>query len=541
MIDDQVLPPDEPLLDVDDIQGNILPGFMKPHMTLLALAINDADGVRRFLQRLQVTTLADVMRSRVKVRAVRTLRPTGRQVGAVPGEVDDLWLNVALSWKGLEKLASDRPRLKEDLGAFTDAAFRHGLAARSASLGDPTDPAAEGSPGNWVVGGPNREADLLLVVAADDPVRLTYTLVNLRRSAENCQLDVLHEEHGAKFDDRGSEHFGFQDGISQPGVRGRVGETDFLAYREIDRAETPDTWLYGLPGQLLVWPGEFVFGYPGASADPLVPGEVKRPGPAWSRNGSYLVYRRLRQDVAGFWGFIDAEAERLRVQPGFDTWTADRLAAALVGRWRSGAPLLRAPDADDEELGTNRMANNSFGYARPAGALALTNGEDSAGRWPEAVADPVGLRCPMAAHIRKVNSRETPNDVGASRASLDRRLLRRGIPYGKALTDPTAEDPQDGNRGLIFLSYQTSIVDQFEFLNSRWMNSSVNPRSPSGHDLLVGQNGQPGENRVRRCTVFGAGLDKATIEMQQDYVVPTGGGYFFSPSISALRDTLASA
>jgi Dyp-type peroxidase family len=538
----QMLPPDEPLLDVDEIQGNVLPGFMKPHMILLGLAIGDADGARTFLRGLEVTTLADVMQTRVKVREARTLRPTGARLGAVPEEVDDLWLNVALSHRGIEKLAVDRERLKNDLGRFEDAAFRLGLATRSSSLGDPTDPSAEGHPRKWVVGGPGREVDILLVVAADDPTRAEYFAKDLRRKAEELELDVLHVDQGGKFDKIGSEHFGFQDGISQPGVRGRISEhaeDPPLTYRLVDRSLQPDTWLYGLPGQLLVWPGEFVFGYPGASADPLVPGPVKQPGPAWSKNGSYLVYRRLRQDVAGFWGFLAAEAERLRAQEGFEDWTAERLAAALVGRWKSGAPLVRAPDADDPTLGADRTANNSFGYGKDAGTLTLITGETTNGRWPEAKADPVGLQCPLAAHIRKVNSREAPNDFGASRASLDRRLLRRGIPYGEPLADPAGPDPQNGDRGLLFVSYQTSIVDQFEFLNHRWMGSPVNPRSPSGHDMVVGQNGQPGEGRERRCVVIGKGLQEATITTSRDFVVPTGGGYFFSPSVSALRETLA--
>jgi deferrochelatase/peroxidase EfeB len=128
--------------------------------------------------------------------------------------------------------------------------------------------------------------------------------------------------------------------------------------------------------------------------------------------------------------------------------------------------------------------------------------------------------------------------MGASRASLDRRILRRGLPYGKTLD----EDPDNDDRGLLFVSYQTSIERQFEFLNNRWMGSPVNPRAPSGHDLLVGQNGQPGENRLRRCIVFGSSDDPtkppptAEIVAERDFVVPTGGGYFFSPSISALHE-----
>jgi hypothetical protein len=68
---------------------------------------------------------------------------------------------------------------------------------------------------------------------------------------------------------------------------------------------------------------------------------------------------------------------------------------------------------------------------------------------------------------------------------------------------------------------------------------SVNPRSPSGFVLVVGQNGHPGQGRVRRCVLFGKRLREATVEMTEDYVIPTGGGYFFSLSITALRQTLA--
>jgi hypothetical protein len=146
-----------------------------------------------------------------------------------------------------------------------------------------------------------------------------------------------------------------------------------------------------------------------------------------------------------------------------------------------------------------------------------------------------------SATIRKVNSREAPNDLGASRAALDRRLLRRGLPYGRRLEDPAGPDPERGNRGLLFVSYQSSIADQFEFLCTSWMGSPTNPRSPSGFDMLVGQNGHPGQGRKRHCVVFGKDLAAGTVSTFADYVVPTGGGYFFSPSITAMRETLAAS
>jgi Dyp-type peroxidase family len=540
---EQQLPPEEPILDIDEIQGNAVPGFMKSHMTVVVLAIEDPEKARGWIANTleHVTSLATVMKSRHRVRAARTLRPKGEQVGAVPSDLDDVWVNLAFSYRGLSKLATGRAPLARSLNEFSDTAFKLGLAARSSLLGDPTDPDAEGHPSNWVVGSPHKQPDVLLIVAADDESRAATMVAALREDAESRGLAVLHEELGAKYDRIGKEHFGFQDGISQPGVRGRLSKRagHFLGHRTISTSDEPDTWLYDLPGQLLVWPGEFVFGYPKASVDPLLPGPINLPGPRWSRNGSYVVYRRLRQDVAGFWSFINDEAEKLRSKPGFEQWTADRLAAAIVGRWRSGAPLLRAAHADNETLGLDRQANNIFGYATDAGTLDLTDGSTTNDRRPNAPADPVGLICPQAAHIRKVNPREAPNDFGASRSSLNRRILRRGIPYGPPLTDHNSPDPARGNRGLVFLSYQASITDQFEFLNTNWMGNPITPRSPSGFDMLVGQNGHPGENRERHCTLFGQDLSSAQVSTTADYVTPTGGGYFFSPSIQALRAELA--
>src|SRR5207253_731718 len=129
-----------------------------------------------------------------------------------------------------------------------------------------------------------------------------------------------------------------------------------------------------------------------------------------------------------------------------------------------------------------------------------------------------GLTCPMSSHIRKVNARETPNDFGGRKASFSRRILRRGLPYGPALLDPLGPDPDDGQRGLLFVSYQASIADQFEFLCNSWMGSSTNPRSPSGFDMLIGQNGAPGAARARESVVFGHDFAHAVLSTSNDFV-----------------------
>lgn len=543
-------PPQEPVLDGDQIQGNSVPGFMKPFMAVAALTIQDAGKAKAWCGEIapQVTTLAQVMESRVKVRKARGVgQERVERLGAIPDEVDDAWMNVGFSVGALSTLLGNGP-YAGDVGAFADEGFQGGLAARSSLLGDPTDPSAEGNPANWRFGGPGKEADVLVVLGADREEECARLLEEIRDHATGSGLEVVYQEEGRKLDEIAHEHFGFQDGVSQPGVRGRLSDdpASFVTPRYVDPDAVPDAWLYGYPGQYLLWPGEFVFGYPKSGADPLIPGQINLPGPAWSRNGSYLVFRRLRQDVAAFWQFVTAYAEALAAQPAFEGISPEWLASRIVGRWPSGAPISRLPDADDEKLGVNRLANDNFGYAAQAAAPPLA-GSGDAGDWPEAGPDPVGLTCPMAAHIRKVNARETPNDMGGRRASFSRRILRRALPYGERLPDPLAPDPENGDRGLLFVCYQASIQDQFEFLNTSWMGSPTNPRSPSGFDLLIGQNGSPGQNRARSATVFGKDATPATLstllppdgQNPVDFVIPTGGGYFFSPSIDALRDVLA--
>lgn len=534
-------------LDQDEIQGNVIPGFLKPHQGLISLLIGDdaePDQVKPWLANLlsKLTTLARAMDSRVKVREYRKqldFAGLTSVLNPVPNEVDDLWLNLAISYAGMVKLVGDDATRRAEVEQFEDEAFKCGLAARSALLGDPIDSNDKGNPANWVVGGPKKEADLLLILAADDEQSLVSLAAELSDGAASAGLTVLQTDIGHKL--RGdTEHFGFKDGVSQPGPRGRYapdpdnpGRTLPITYRAVDPNDLPEAGMYGRPGQYLVWPGEFIFGYAGQGVDPMLPSAVRLPGPKWSRNGSYVVYRRLRQDVHGFREFLRTEAARISQKPGFADLTEDRLGALLVGRWPSGAPVARTPAEDDTDLGANRNANDYFEFSHQPRRLSLQEGEKG-DQFPQAGPDPIGMVCPLGAHIRKVNTRQAANDEGGRRASFNRRLLRRGLPYGEPLN--TAADGDDGvDRGLLFVSYQTSITRQFEFLNSQWMGDPTNPRSPSGHDMLVGQNGQPGQGRARQCLLLGTSGATAEVKTSQDFVIPTGGGYFFSPSLSALE------
>lgn len=474
-------PADEPVLTLADIQGNVIAGFNKSRQTLLYFHIDDPGLFKPAVAELGevVAKASDVLAFNRQYNAERDQASTLRARSAPPASpstepLTAVWVNVAFSFAGLAKLT-------DDVDQFVDSSFRRGLVEQSHVLGDPQG--SPGDPSGWAVrdGDSHDAADVLVIVAADAPDDLTNTVDRV--------ISLVRSHGGATYLDRddgvslaGREHFGFRDGVSRPGIRGLASSnaTDLLTPRS-DPAD-PN---HGRPGQELVWPGEFVFGYPDqngrlerGAADWMKNGAGFPVAPRWAQNGSFLVFRRLQQNVHTFHQF-------LYTNRGTDT--AAGLGARTVGRWPSGAPIERAPVRDDPSLAND----NTFDFPQP----------------------PKGF-CPGNAHIRKANPR---NDLSEDER-LRHRLLRRAIPFGAAATStPDAPGEEDGvKRGLLFLAYMTSIVDQFEFVTTAWINRRDFRTAGVGTDALLGQ---PGRN----------------------WIVPTGGGYYFAPSISALKEALAAS
>jgi Dyp-type peroxidase family len=526
--------PVEPVLELDDIQGAVVPGFLKPYQQLLGISCRDSvehlKSFKTFVRELSkdVTTGRVALADRRENRRLRLLE-------RADSKKSEPFVAIAFSSQGLLKLTPGAAAIPSD-------AFQLGLAKRSAFLGDPVDSRAEGNPAKWVVGGNKGELDALIVVAGDHPDSVAEIANRLQTRLEKAKLDIDYQEPGAvRHDKKGHEHFGFDDGISQPGIRGRATkqDADFITERHIAASEVPAASLYGYPGQDLVWPGEFVLGYPATSPDPLLAGPIARVAPEWTRNGSFLVFRRLRQDVGLFWRTMKEQAAHLATRKGFAAITDEVLASRLVGRWLSGAPVNRTPAKDIPELGKSNLTNNHFRFDSNTLPLVLTGGHDD---FEQAKADPAGLTCPWAAHIRKVNTRDSASDMGSRDSTYNRRILRVGVPFGKPLADRYADlkdDPQQGNRGLLFLSVQASIENQFEFLCNRWVNDPSRPKMPGGHDFIIGQNAAIGERYARQCVIFGTDLKPVEISTDKQWVIPTGGGYFFLPSISALQNVLS--
>jgi Dyp-type peroxidase family len=205
--------------------------------------------------------------------------------------------------------------------------------------------------------------------------------------------------------------------------------------------------------------------------------------PDWAANGAFLVNRRLRQDVSGFWSWCEAEAQKeanASQKEASAPLTAEAIAARLFGLWPSGCPLARSPLTDIAELGDDKLANNAYAFAVPS--LVKTAPGDA---FPKAVAvDVDGIVCPLSAHTRKMNPRDGPNDVSTP---LKRRLMRRGLPYGPQLVNPKSGIDDGKDRGLMFIAYCSSIEEQFEFLQRKWANSEHSPTDPTDIDPIIGQ------------------------------------------------------
>jgi Dyp-type peroxidase family len=519
----------EPVYDAKkrgNIQGNIIPGFNKDHQHFLFFRLGSRARTKQWLRWIApwITSMEEVL---AFVRAHRALR---LKLGVREPPMCAAWVNIAFSYRAIHRLVG-----KADADAFGDQSFRQGLGARSTYLGDPTRRQQPGHTSKWVVGGPRNEADILVIVAADDSEDLETLVEAIKHRADDLNIPLLFEQRGDTLPGnlRGHEHFGFKDGISQPGVRGKVSTApgDFITPRYIDSAD-PRARFFAKPGQLLVWPGEFLLGEQRQQTEHLYNSAPAAANfPRWAALGSYLVSRRLRQDVPAFWKFAVRAASGLGMP-------AQRFASQLVGRWPSGAPIMRTAAADNAALADDVWANNHFIFddnTRPSQLRPIPGyGGDT---FPQAAQDLLGAVCPHFAHIRKTNPRDIATDLGKPHDTMLRMILRRGIPFGKPIAG--LKRPPSGlvrqERGLMFVCYGSTIEDQFELITRRWSNSPIQPNF-GGHDPIIGQADRRGA-RERFIDVPTSGGPRR-IKIEDEWVIPTGGGYFFAPPIEAIAGVL---
>jgi Dyp-type peroxidase family len=449
-------------LDLADIQGDILRahGNRYRRTTYLFLRVDDPQGGRAWL--------------RAQLPHVATASPRG----APPPTA----LNLAVTAAGVAALGAGEPRALGFSGEFCE-----GMAARATTLGD----AGPSDPENWEPELRDEGALHLLAtvnaLTADD---LDEELRRLRDDAARIGGVAVAHRQDAELLDGSREHFGYADGFAQPAIAGNTGDRDRRVGGGIPEAD--GQWR-------ALAPGEFVLGY--EDEDTLVDPERRLPNaPAdpLGRSGTYMVWRKLYQDVALFRRTLhDAAA----CYHGGDH---EKLAAKVVGRWPNGTPLVRSPDAPfaDFEPATDPRVND-FRYAAD---------------------DPDGLGCPLGAHIRRTNPRDALGFEGL--LSFRHRIIRRGMPYGRPLPPGVLEDDH-ADRGLVFVCFNASISRQFEGIQAQWINDGNAFHLGHDSDFLMGDPNGTGKMTVEGAPPFMLGP-------QGPFVVTRGGAYLFVPGMRAL-------
>jgi len=438
--------------DLDDIQGLVYSGWGDhPYAGYLFASLGDPQRSRAWL---------DAIRRRVTPASVDKRAAGGR-------------LQLALSPHCLQQLG-----VPDEVRAALPQEATVGMAARARILGDD-------EPTGWELGRDN-ELDVLVMVFARDPDERLAMLAETRDALHEAGARVRDAELSGQLE--GREHFGFADGISQP----------FLAGLE-QRARG---------GEPPIATGEILLGYRNAYGK--LPSSPRWDGFDLGHNGTYLVFRKLHQDVAAFWSYVAARARELAPDPAASAELTEVLAAKLVGRWKSGASLVLAPDHDDPAYATPERIN-AFAYLER---------------------DPRGLRCPISSHVRRANPRDARG--GSAKDSLAvvnrHRILRRGRSYGPRLADDAALAGRDDHqpRGLYFISLQASIARGFEFIQQTWLSNPGFDGLFSEPDPIMGNGDGTAEVTIPMSPV------RLRLANVPSVVTVLGGGYFFLPSLAAL-------
>jgi Dyp-type peroxidase family len=429
-------------LELDDIQSGVLRPRPTPYVsTYIALRIDDAKAGRELMGRV----------SKVVTSAANP-----------DSTLADTWVSVAITYQGLKALGV--PQVSLDSFAWE---FRQGMASRAKDLGDSGD----SSPEYWEPPLGTPDVHVVLVAVSPDTQRLEAALDRARQTYHGMTgiKAIWRQDCHALPNEK--EPFGFRDGISHPAIEG---------------SGVPGT----NPKELPFKAGEFVLGY----TDEM--GSVQKTEPELlGRNGSYIVFRKLRQRVAEFRRYLKENSNSADDE--------ELLAAKMMGRWRSGAPLALCPLHDNPDLGADPHRNNDFLYEAD---------------------DPAGLKTPGGSHIRRTN----PRDAAIAGVARIHRMIRRGTAYGTVLPEGILED--DGaDRGIIFAFVGAHPGRQFEFVQSQWINDGVFFGAGQDKDPIVGLGGDASSFTVPRRPV------RKRLQGLPRFVITRGGEYGFMPGLKALR------
>jgi deferrochelatase/peroxidase EfeB len=431
-------------VDLHDVQATVLRHRPEPYFgTHVFLHINDAHGGREFLRRLApyIGSAADWWNA------------------------EDAWIAVAISYPGFVALGVP----EDSLRSFPEA-FREGMAARAEKLRD----LGANDPKDWErpFGSGQVHIQVSVVSPTEDKWRRTMEMARQQYLGFSGVTVLLSQDFGAQPGSLNS--LGYKDGIGQPVIEGSGVEP--------------------LPGQgRPIKAGEFILGYPGEAGVPLAMPQPDELG----RNGTYVGLRKYQSRVGAFNRFLRENAPTGEER--------ELLAAKLVGRWRSGAPLTLAPTKDNAALGEDPRRNNDFTYAN----------------------DPQGKRVPLGCHMRRMNPRDTKMPV-LTDVNIHR-IIRRSTTYG-APYDPNAISEHDDEtaRGIYFLFISAKAMNTLEFLQQEWINDGTFMNLGNERDPLVGQQEERATFTIPKEPV------RRRIHGIETFNVLRGGEYLFMPSLSAL-------
>jgi len=496
-------------LDLTDIQGNLLRSYGRASFPIARYVfVNFRDGARA--------------REFIGKVASRVTTAVSWGEGPDPVQKPMHTLNVAFTYAGLKALELPRASL---IGFPME--FVMGMRPRADILGDDRRSAPEFWDPIWR-NSRHRDRDkdvhAWLAINAQNAGALhdgyTQLLQLVYDSGGGVQVLTGHRGSGDRenlayqevhvlFEDgklSRKEHFGYTDGIGDPVFEGMPCKPERVVGR--GKQMKDGSWAPLATGEFILGHRDEAQEYPVAPSPQLL-----------ARNGTFMVYRKLHENVGSFNRLLDEEGAKY---PG----GKELLAAKFVGRWRdNGAPIVSAPDADSKAAWDDR-----FSRASPLDRDRMLSGftfDD----------DMHGAKCPFSSHLRRINPRasleftkgafDTPGAL-----SNRRRVLRRGLPYGE-VSDPSRDD---GEHGIIIMMLNASISRQFEFVQQQWVNYGNDFHAANDKEIILGNHGDD-DAPSRAVIQVDPDSDEAPYILRKipRLVETRGGDYFFVPSLTALR------
>ncbi len=559
-------------LDLADIQGNIVHAYGKKNFPVaryffLHIEASGAEGPkegekgRRFV---------DAVRHRITTATEwdKNIKP------GEPGGPPKVTLNIAFTFYGLLALNLPTRTLKSMPPEFID-----GMKARAHILGDRNQepPVSEAEPSwdanwdpIWKNNVPQTDSSVHIWISmnahvepgTDQPVpeleEQTKWLVGLckeiggiRILAQNGKVndDGDHSQYYQaasvifeKVDGLGKiptpkEHFGFSDGIGNPVFEGQF-TPEIQKKRVLGRGKwmppKQGKWASPEEGWQPLATGEFLLGHPDeGQEDP----PAARPD-EFMRNGSFMVYRKLHQNVGSFNEYMATEAKKFAKVMGMDAAEAEvTLKAKLVGRWPDGVPLSRAGTHEEwrdvvaerglEDTDPKTRLGNLQEYRASDHITSFKYGDDIR-----------GFKCPSGSHLRRVNTRDyldptndpdETNPNATTQLNKRRRILRRGLPYGDK---PAGQQTDKTEQGIAFMVICASIFRQFEFVQQQWIQYGLDFNQGNNTCPLLGNH-----SKHKRHTIPSDPATKKPpyiCDNLPQFVETRGGDYFFIPSVTAL-------